>query len=85
MAYSGIERRQADGERLAVVETKVEAMQAQLSVIHAKLDKLIDVLAAGRGAGWMLLRVFGFVSAFGAIVSVVVTGIYWTWTHVVFK
>lgn len=49
----------SDAERIAVLETKFEEMQKDISNISEKLDELLELKSKGLGAFWLVGLIFG--------------------------
>jgi len=48
-----------DGERIAVVEHKVEQLSQDVQKMDAKLDQLLELKAKGMGAFWFASLIVG--------------------------
>lgn len=48
-----------DGERIAVVEHKVEKLREEVQNMDAKLDQLLELKAKGMGAFWFASLIVG--------------------------
>ncbi len=59
-------------DRLAKVETKVEAIERMLSEMDGKLDTVVSAATFSRGALWAALKIGGFM-------LVVVAALGWAW------
>ena len=49
----------SDAERIAILETKFEAMEKNLKDISQKLDTLLELKSKGLGAFWLVGLIFG--------------------------
>ena len=49
----------SDAERIAILETKFEAMEENLKDISQKLDTLLELKSKGLGAFWLVGLIFG--------------------------
>ncbi len=65
-------------QRLAVVETKVSAVERRLCDIDGKLDELIEAKNLGRGALWLFLKI-------AALISAVMAAVAWASQHLVIR
>lgn len=59
-------------DRLAKVETKVEAIEKMLSEMDGKLDTVVTAASFNRGAFWAALKI-------GGAMVVVIAAIGWVW------
>jgi hypothetical protein len=50
----GVTVKMTEAERIAVLETKFEAMEQTLEKISAKLDTLLELKSKGMGAVWLV-------------------------------
>lgn len=49
----------SDLERIAILETKFEEVQKDLTKIGSKLDELLELKSRGFGAFWLVGLIFG--------------------------
>lgn len=63
-----------DAERIAALETRVAGQETWLKDIDNKLDKIMEAINMGKGAGWLLVK-------FGAFLIVVGGAFAWLWEH----
>lgn len=59
-------------DRLAKVETKVEAIERMLAEMDGKLDTVVSAATFSRGALWAALKIGGFA-------LVVIAALGWAW------
>lgn len=63
------------GERVAVLETRLQIVESATAKSNVQLDKLLEAATLGRGAWWMLVKI-------GFVLSLIFT-FATTWWHVV--
>jgi Tfp pilus assembly protein PilN len=58
-----------DGQRIAVLETKIEHLSQQLAETNAMMTEMRDVLLQARGAKWVIVGAAGIIGVLTSIVT----------------
>jgi hypothetical protein len=58
-----------DGQRIAVLETKIEHLSHQLAETNAMMTEMRDVLLQAKGAKWVIVGAAGFIGVLTSIVT----------------
>jgi Tfp pilus assembly protein PilN len=58
-----------DGQRIAVLETKIEHLSQQLAETNAMMTEMRDVLLQAKGAKWVIVGAAGFIGVLTSIVT----------------
>jgi Tfp pilus assembly protein PilN len=58
-----------DGQRIAVLETKIEHLSQQLAETNAMMTEMRDVLLQAKGAKWVIVGAAGIIGVLTSIVT----------------
>ncbi len=61
--------------KVARLEARTDEQERRLASIEAKLDKLLELAAIGKGSIWLLLKIAGVLAGLGAAFA-------WSWDKV---
>jgi hypothetical protein len=61
--------RDDDGQRIAVLETKIEHLSRQLAETNAMMTEMRDVLLQARGAKWVIVGTAGIIGILTSILT----------------
>ncbi len=61
--------------KIARLEARTDEQERRLASIEAKLDKLLELAAIGKGSIWLLLKIAGVLAGLGAAFA-------WCWDKI---
>jgi hypothetical protein len=58
-----------DGQRIAILETKIEHLSDQLTETNKMMTEMRDVLLQARGAKWVIVGMAGIIGVFTSLLT----------------